>query len=294
MFKKHLWTAIITPMKEDGSIDYQSFSKVLLRQEEASNGIVLLGSTGEALALSVEDREKIVEFASQQNLTSPLMVGVGGANLKEQKSWISYCENFEQVKSFLMPCPLYSKPGVEGQTLWFKELLDHTNRPTMLYNVPSRTGVKLHQEVVRRLNDHKNFWALKEASGSLEELKLYQSVCGNVKIFSGEDGLIVDQAKIGISGLVSVAGNIWPKETSHYVKLALDKEDTGLQSVWAPAIDALFMQSNPIPTKVLLHLKGIISHPTLRLPLTSLETKDTDPLKTADTNILNWYKKEIL
>jgi 4-hydroxy-tetrahydrodipicolinate synthase len=292
MFNHLLWTAIVTPMNSNGSIDYPTFSKLLKRQKEANNAIVLLGSTGEALALSLEDRQEIVRFSANENISVPIMVGVGGANLSEQKSWITYCESFEKIKSFLLPCPLYSKPGIEGQTLWFKELLDHTNKPSMLYNVPSRTGIKLFQEVVERLSKHKNFWALKEASGSLDELKKYNAVAGKVQIFSGEDGLIVEQAQLGIKGLVSVAANIWPKETALYVSMALEEDSSKLKEVWSLVIDTLFMQSNPIPAKVLMKMNGTIPCATLRLPLTELEIKDKSPLEKADKIVTDWYKKE--
>lgn len=292
MFKHNLWTAIITPMNLDGTIDYPTFSKLIKRQDDAGNAIVLLGSTGEALSLSLSDRSEIVKFAAHQDICVPLMVGVGGANLSEQKLWITYCESFEKIKSFLIPCPLYSKPGVEGQTLWFKELLDHTSKPSMLYNVPSRTGIKLYQEVVKRLSQHENFWALKEASGSLDELKKYRDVAENIEIFSGEDGLIVDQIPFGIKGLVSVAANIWPKETALYVSMALDKQTNKLKEVWTPVIDTIFMQSNPIPAKVLMQLNGTIPFATLRLPLTDLEVDDKTPLAKANQSIVDWYQKE--
>jgi 4-hydroxy-tetrahydrodipicolinate synthase len=279
-------------MNLDGSIDYPTLSNLLKRQDDAGNGIVLLGSTGEALSLSLSDRSEIVKFSAQQDLSVPLMVGVGGANLSEQKSWITYCETFEKIKSFLIPCPLYSKPGVEGQTLWFKELLDHTSKPSMLYNVPSRTGIKLFQEVVKRLTLHENFWALKEASGNLDELKQYREAAKEIDIFSGEDGLIVDQAPLGIKGLISVSANIWPKETALYVSMALNNKTNNLKETWSQVVDAIFMQSNPIPSKVLMQYNGIIPFATLRLPLTELEVKDKTPLINANKLVNEWYQKE--
>ena len=126
-----VWTAIITPMDEDGSLDLESFEKILRRQEAAGNAITILGSTGEALNIDESERKQILDFALGLKLKVPIMVGVGGINLHEQTKWIEYLNGLE-VDAYLLVVPLYAKPGVHGQYGWFKHLLDTSKRPCML------------------------------------------------------------------------------------------------------------------------------------------------------------------
>ncbi len=288
----YLWTAIITPMLENGDVDYKSFETLLKRQESAGNGVVVLGSTGEGLALSDAEKKEIVKFSDGLNLSTPLMVGVGGFNLAETLEWLKYCEGFKNISSYLMPTPLYAKPGVQGQIQWFEALMNAVNKPCMLYNVPSRTGVKFHFEAAKELKSHQNFWALKEASGSLSEFQTYTELLPNVAIYSGEDAMVPQMSYFNVKGLVSVMANVWPVETNLYVKKAIAGNIKGLYPTWQHAADSLFIVSNPIPAKILLHQKGVISSPVLRAPLTHIELVDPRPLLNADKSVSEWAKKE--
>ncbi len=288
----YLWTAIVTPMNEKGEIDYTSFETLLKRQESAGNGNLILGSTGEGLALTDKEKREVVAFSDSLNLKTPLMVGVGGFNLPETLSFLEYCEGFKNVSSYLMPTPLYAKPGVQGQIAWFDALMSKVNKPCMLYNVPSRTGVKFHLDAAKELKNHQNFWALKEASGSLDDFRAYTQTLPNVAIYSGEDAMLPTMAPYNVKGLVSVMANVWPVETNLYTKKAIHGEVQNLYPLWQKAADSLFLVSNPIPTKILLHQKGIISSPILRAPLTHLELVDPRPLLNADKEVTQWGQKE--
>ncbi|MEX2600449.1 MAG: dihydrodipicolinate synthase family protein, partial [Balneolaceae bacterium] len=118
-----LWTALITPMKEDGSVDYEDLERLVYRQEKAGNGILLIGSTGEGLALEDSERLEIVTFVTGLDLKVPVMAGVGGFNLEAQKSWVRTCNELG-TDALLLVAPLYSKPGPLGQTEWFRALLE--------------------------------------------------------------------------------------------------------------------------------------------------------------------------
>src|SRR3990167_2752445 len=118
-----VWTAIVTPMSTDGSIDYDSFTTVLKEQEKADNAITILGSTGEALNIDEPERKEILDFALGLKLDVPLMVGVGGNNLKAQTDWVEYLNKLD-FAAYLLVVPHYAKPGVHGQYGWFKALLD--------------------------------------------------------------------------------------------------------------------------------------------------------------------------
>ncbi|WP_069132467.1 4-hydroxy-tetrahydrodipicolinate synthase [Rhodohalobacter halophilus] len=284
-----LWTALITPMKQSGEIHFEDLEKLIRRQERAGNGILLIGSTGEGLALSASEKREIIAFADGLNLSVPVMAGVGGFQVDEQKDWIHYC-NGKNVDALLLVAPLYAKPGVEGQKAWFRSLLDEAEKPCMIYNIPSRTGVKIPPSVLIDLKDHPNFWSVKEASGSINDYMEFREKLPDVPLFSGDDGLMPFFAAAGSAGLVSVASNVWPEETSFYVDCCLNGDTDSLFPVWKKAVEALFSAPNPVPAKVLLKLKGIIESEMLRLPLTAADVKEKQRLTKIDTEIINWYK----
>ena len=282
-----LWTAVVTPMNEDGSVDYEELKKLLREQEEAYNAPLVLGSTGEALNLSENERKSILKVTLDLKLKVPLMIGVGGINIEETKSWISYLNNLEGIHAYLLVTPLYAKPGDYGQYLWFKALMDISSRPVMLYNVPSRTGTPLSHKAVKNLVDHPKFWAIKEASGSTEEFSRYRQDAPNVRIYSGDDALLPDFSPLGVKGLVSVAANVWPKQTHDYVLQNLQ----GIfkdRVLWNRACESLFVASNPVPAKFLLTKLGKIKYGTLRLPLSQEDMVRADEVLRESENILAW------
>jgi 4-hydroxy-tetrahydrodipicolinate synthase len=290
MKDKTLWTALITPMESDGRIDFKSLETLIRRQESAGNGILLIGSTGEGLALSDKEKRDVVEYASSLEPDVPLMVGVGGMNIETQEAWIQHC-NMLNVDAFLLVTPLYAKPGPKGQTAWFKRLLDISDKPCMIYNIPSRTGIDLTPAVVESLRQHPNFWSIKEASGRLATYQQFRRTAPEIPLFSGDDALVAFYKPSGCAGLVSVAANVWPEETSLYVQKSLSGDTDSLFPLWNRAVEALFSVSNPIPAKLLLHEKGLIKTPELRLPLISSELEDLSELKAIDEQIETWYKK---
>lgn len=285
-----LYTALVTPMKENGDIHLDNLASLIRRQDEAGNGVLVLGSTGEGLALSLDDKKKVVKTASNLNVEVPLMVGVGGFNLRNQLEWIEYCHQYD-VDSFLLVTPLYAKPGAKGQVQWFKALLDAADKPCMLYNVPSRTGSKMSPLVLKELAGHPNFAAVKEASGSIEEYQNYRKSAKDIAFYSGDDGMLPFFAMAGCEGLVSVASNVWPKETHQYVDWCLAGRGPELLPLWQECTDALFEGPNPAPAKVLLHEKGLIENTTLHPPLTEEDVVDISVLKNADNMIQSWYSE---
>lgn len=285
-----VWTAIITPMDNDGSIDYESLEKLLKEQAAAGNAITILGSTGEALNIDLSERKQVLDFALTLNLEVPLMAGVGGINLNEQLSWVEYLNNLD-IDAYLLVVPLYAKPGIHGQHGWFKALLDLAKKPCMLYNVPGRTAKNLEIETVEMLTGHSNFWSIKEASGSEEEFSKYHTAAPNAKMMSGDDLMLPAFAKLGAEGIVSVASNVWPKATNIYAAKCLDGSlDADSAELWREAINALFAASNPIPAKAILHKLGRIKSAELRLPLSSKDMAGLDNLASLSERIEAWEK----
>ncbi len=289
--KYQIWTAIITPMDEDGSIDYESFEKILREQDMAGNAITILGSTGEALNIDLSERKEILDFAVGLQLKVPLMAGVGGINLNDQKAWVEHLNKLD-IDAYLLVVPLYAKPGVQGQYGWFKTLLDTAKKPCMLYNIPGRTAKNLELETVKMLSGHPNFWAIKEASGSEGEFSKYHSAVPEIKMMSGDDLMLPAFAKLGAEGVVSVASNVWPSATKIYTEQCLNGSFDS-EALWKKAIDALFAASNPIPAKAIMHSLGRIKSPELRLPLSSKDIKGLDDLISLNDQIEQWEKANV-
>lgn len=282
-----LWTALITPMIPDGSIDYKGLEEMVRRQEEAGNGVLLLGSTGEGLALGLEEKLDVVDFVTAMDPDVPLMAGVGGFQVEAQQHWIEQC-NATRIDAFLMVSPLYAKPGPRGMVAWFRALLDTADRPCMLYNIPSRTGSRILPEVMAQLADHPNLWSLKEASGALETYKEFLEAIPGLPLFSGDDAQLPLYAEVGCHGLVSVAANVWPEATRLYVERTLNGESDSFRELWKRASDQLFSAPNPVPVKRLLAHKGWIESDQLRLPLVAGELEKMETLLKADHDIEAW------
>ncbi|CCQ10196.1 Dihydrodipicolinate synthase [Pseudoalteromonas luteoviolacea B = ATCC 29581] len=282
-----LWTALVTPFDDQDNVDYAALTQLVRDQEAAHNGILLLGSTGEGLALTLEEQQQIVEFVCRLKPNVPLMVAVGGINLAAQKAWVEFC-NTLPISAFLLGSPLYAKPGIIGQTQWFEALLGATPLPCMLYNVPGRSAVAIAPEVLKNLSHHKNLWALKEASGDISKFESFRKAAPHVAIYSGDDGLMPYFAQAGAAGLVSVAANAWPKQTAEFVRRSLAGTFPNLFTTWTDAVNSLFAVANPIPVKVLMHQQGKLATPHLRPPLTHLELQNTAALNAANDTILAW------
>ena len=289
-----LWTAIVTPMNTDSSVDYEAFEKILKEQEAAGVAVVILGSTGEALNLNKDECKKVLEFGLGLNLSVPVMTGIGGFNQKETLEYVTYLNSLKGLDAYLVVTPLYAKPGEHGQTQWFKAILDLAVRPCMLYNVPGRTGVKMNFNAVKNLADHKNFWAIKEASGSVEDFKKYGDAAPKARMYSGDDGMVPDFQPHKCVGLVSVAANAWPVETKAYVqKTIAGKLSAAEADLWRVSCDTLFIAANPVPVKNLMHVQGKIKTNVLRAPLHHMDLADNTPVLDADKKVKLWYKENL-
>lgn len=287
--KTKLWTALITPMDSNGNIHWEDLEHLLQRQQDAGNGILILGSTGEGLAIKDHEKKEVIDFLHRFNPSVPWMIGVGGFQIEKQIEWIEYC-NRTHCDAFLLVTPIYAKPGMEGLAKWFTRLMDTSEKPCMLYNIPSRTGAKMSAELINKISGNKNFWSIKEAGGSIKEYEVLREQCPGVSLYSGDDGLLPYFSVPGCEGLVSVASNVWPEETSLYVKRAMEGENERMIPVWKKASEALFSASNPVPAKWLLEKKRVITSATVRLPLSLSDLPDDNTLPDADKAITDWYK----
>jgi 4-hydroxy-tetrahydrodipicolinate synthase len=289
---KHVvWTAVVTPLLADGKVDYPSLENLLNKQAEAGNGIVLLGSTAEALNLSNTDKNEIVRFATKLNLKTSMILGIGGQQLEDQKAWMKFGEE-HAFDGYLLVTPLYAKPGLVGQTKWFESLMNTSTRPCMLYNVPGRSAVAMHPDVLKNLAGHKNLWSLKEASGSIEKYSQFRQAAPTLTIYSGDDALLPFFVPMGCTGVVSVAGNAWPQETRRYAELALAQKFDKIFPLWEKASNSMFLASNPLPVKALLAHKGWIKTATMQAPLHHDDFKQVGVQAEMYQQVQQWFAKE--
>jgi 4-hydroxy-tetrahydrodipicolinate synthase len=169
-------------------------------------------------------------------------------------------------------------------------LLDAAQKPCVLYDVPSRTGINLSYDALEALKNHKNIWAMKEASGDVKRFCKYATIAPNLKMYSGEDDMLPELVECGAIGLISVISNIWPNQVKQYVEESVAKTlPSNIYEIWKGATLACFEVANPIPTKVWLAHEGVIKTDILRAPLIAKELGNIDNLRKINDLINNYY-----
>jgi len=267
-----LWTALITPMFDDGKIDYDSLQGIVEEQIASGvDGLVSVGTTGESPTLSVSEHieviKKTVEFANNR---IPVLAGTGSNNTVEA---VKYTKESEDVGAdgFLMVAPYYNKPSQEGLFLHFSQIAKITKKPVMLYSIPGRCGIEISNDTVIRLYEHfENFYSIKEAGGKAEKVADLHSKSVGIDILSGDDSLLLDFFAAGAKGLVSVASNIFPKQMAELMALTkagkLDEAKKINESL-NTFFKALFIEPNPVPAKTAMAYLNMIKSDFVRLPL---------------------------
>ena len=263
-------TALLTPFKEDLSIDYQAYEKLLIRQvEQGIDFLVPLGTSGETPTLSREEKLELLRITKEHSAGKPLLVGCGSNSLNATLENIALVHDY--ADALLVVVPFYNKPTQEGLYLYYKALAEHTDKPIVMYNVPGRTGVNMKAETSLRIaREVKGVIGIKEASGDFQQVK--QIIEGSEEDFlvlSGDDDMTFELIKAGADGVISVASNVLPKEVGRMCGLALNgefKEAGLLNEKLMPLFKACFVESNPIPGKEALHQLGLCTN-AVRLPL---------------------------
>lgn len=269
--------ALVTPFDKASGIDEGSLRKLIEYVIAGEvNYLVALGTTSEAATLSEAERCRVMEIILDQNQGRlPVMVGIGGNNTMEVAEKIRRFPFLKDCKAVLSVVPYYNKPSQEGMFRHFKVLSEASALPLFLYNVPGRTGVNLAAETVVRLSrECPNIIGIKEASGNFQQVtEIVKSMRTDFTVVSGDDGLTLPLLSIGVKGVISVLANVFPAEFSKMVRLAMAANYTEAARIHLKCsglYKALFAEGNPAGVKAALHIKGIIAHNTLRLPLTSV------------------------
>ena len=278
--------ALVTPMKENEEINYDSLERLIEDQiKNGTDALIICGTSGEAPTL--EDPEHLEEIRFAVEVAKgriPVIAGTGSNNTAHA---VMMSEESEKLGAdgLLLVTPYYNKATQDGLYQHYRRIASATKLPCIVYNVPSRTGVNVLPETMARLAaDQDNIVAIKEASGSISQVaKLANLTDGKVDIYSGNDDQIVPLCSLGGVGVISVLANVAPQKTHDLVMYCLEgryEEARKLQLAALPLIDQLFLEVNPIPVKAALNMQGFeVGSP--RLPLTELTDAHKQTLRKA-------------
>ena len=273
MVKKEIFrgtaTALITPFR-DGEIDYDCLERLIDIQISAGiDALVIGGTTAEAATLTDEERYRLFEFSAERIEGKTRLIFGTGTN--DTKVAIKHSKFAEKIgcDGLLLVTPYYNKGTEGGIEKHYLSIAESVDLPTLLYNVPSRTGVNLGFNLISRLADHPNIVGIKEASDSTDRLVTLASMSDKITLYSGNDSQVLPTLALGGLGVISVISNLLPSETKEMTdayfsgNLARARE---IQFRLLPLIGAMFMETNPSPIKYAMSLRGLCS-PELRLPL---------------------------
>ena len=269
---KGLGIALVTPFTQEGEVDYTALSRLI--DYQLANGadfLCILATTGETPTLTAEEKAKIKQMVIEKAGDKvPILMGCGGNNTAEVVRELKEAD-FAGIDGILSVCPYYNKPSQEGLYQHFKAIAAASPLPVVLYNVPGRTGVNLKAETTVRLaKDCPNIVAIKEASGSLEQVdEIIKNKPDSFDVISGDDALTFPMIACGAAGVISVIGNALPKEFSRMIRLEMKGEIDAARKIhhrFTDLFNLLFVDGNPAGVKAMLHEMGMIEN-VLRLPL---------------------------
>lgn len=269
---KGLGIALITPFTSNGAVDYPALKKLIAYQlQNGADFLCILATTGETPTLTEEEKQTLKEFIVEQVAGRvPILMGCGGNNTAAIVNEL-HTRDFSGIDGVLSVCPYYNKPSQEGLYQHFKTIAAATKLPVVLYNVPGRTGVNLKAETTVRLaRDCENIVAIKEASGSLEQIdEIIKNKPDSFDVISGDDALTFPMVACGAVGVISVIGNALPKEFSRMLRLEKNGEFEAARKIhhkFTDLFSLLFVDGNPAGVKAMLSEMGMIEN-VLRLPL---------------------------
>jgi 4-hydroxy-tetrahydrodipicolinate synthase len=280
---KGVFTAVVTPFTTDDKLDEAAFRNLINFQiENGVQGIVPVGTTGESPTLTFEEHCRVIELAVNESRGRvPVIAGAGSNCTAEAVELAAFAKKAGAAAS-LQVAPYYNKPTEDGFFRHFTAIADQVDLPMIVYNIPGRTGKNIENRTMLELAKHKNITAVKEASGNIVQvMDLIQAKPKDFSVLSGDDNLTLPIMAMGGDGVVSVASNLIPAEMSAMVKKAASGQwDEALIMHYSllPLFKAIFIETNPIPIKAALAMKGLMKE-TYRLPMCPLQPDSRAKLK---------------
>lgn len=277
--------ALITPFKEDESVDYDALLRLVDYQlKNGTDFLCVLGTTAETPTLAKEEKDKIKKLVVERvKRKIPILLGVGGNDTKAIVNTLK-TDDYTGVDAILSVVPYYNKPSQEGIYQHYKAIANATNLPIVLYNVPGRTGVNMRAETTLRIaRDFKNVVAIKEASGNITQMDdIIKNKPSNFEVISGDDGFAYPLITLGAVGVISVIGNAFPREFSRMTRLALSGDYANALTIhhsFTELFELLFVDGNPAGVKAMLNAMGLIEN-RLRLPLVPTRITTFEKMRT--------------
>lgn len=277
--------ALITPFKNDESVDYEAFGKLIDYQiQSGTDYIVALGTTAETPTLTEDEKSKLLDMVvSRVRGQIPVILGIGGNNTRAIVEQLKTSQ-LKGVDAILSVTPYYNRPSQEGLYEHYKAIAEASPLPIVLYNVPGRTGVNMSAETTLRIaNEFPNVIAIKEASGDITQMdEIIKRKPENFDVISGDDGVTFPLITLGAIGVISVIGNAFPKEFSRMVRLALEGDYQSALTIhhsFNELFNLLFVDGNPAGVKCMLSMMGYIEN-KLRLPLVPTRITTFEKIRT--------------
>lgn len=273
------YTAIITPFDRNGHLDYAKFRELIeLQIAGGIDGIVPVGTTGESPTLNFDEHKKVLEISVQTAAGRIKVIAGTGANATAEAVELTAFAARIGADGTLQVTPYYNKPTQEGLYRHFSQVAD-IGLPVVLYNIPGRAGTEIAIETVLRLANHPKIAAIKEAAGSVTRVSQITAQCG-LTVLSGDDPLTLPMMIVGGKGVISVASNVVPKAVADMVHHALGgrwAEAAALHKKFFPLFSDLFLETNPIPIKAAMAMRGLIEE-VYRMPLCEMSPKNRERL----------------
>ena len=279
--------AIVTPMYEDGEIDFPAFDRLLdWHIGSGTDAVVVVGTTGESATLSIQEHcDLVIHCIESVNGRIPVIAGTG-SNSTEEALFFTESAKSHGADACLLVTPYYNKPSQEGLYQHFKTIAESVDIPQILYNVPGRTACDLLPDTVERLAELSNVTGIKEATGSVERALQLIERCGDkLAVYSGDDPIAMEMMLGGARGNISVTANVVPAIMHQMCEVAMagDREQAvALNDRVALLHQRLFLESNPVPVKWALYRMGLIEK-GIRLPLVELNAAFHDQVSEALT-----------
>ena len=274
--------AIVTPMNEDGSVNYEAYADLIDFQiENKTDAIITCGTTGESSTLSDEEHREVIRFAIDHTAGRVPVIAGAGSNDTKYAIELSQAAGDMGADGLLLVTPYYNKTSQRGLVAHFGMIAESVKTPMILYSVQSRTGVNIAPETALELSRYDNIVAIKEASGNISQVAKIRALCGdNLDVYSGNDDQIVPLLSLGGKGVISVLSNVAPEVAHNICQFFFDgkvAESAALQLEYLDLCNDLFLDVNPIPVKEALNMMGMNAGPC-RMPLYEMTDAAKDKL----------------
>jgi 4-hydroxy-tetrahydrodipicolinate synthase len=278
-----VFPALTTPFHEDGSIDFETLQDNVRRLERGGvHGVVPVGTTGESATMSHDEHVEVIEAVVEAAEDVPVIAGSGSNNTREALD-LSRRAADAGADGLLLISPYYNIPEPAGMEDHFRQIADAVDLPQIIYNVPGRTGRNIAVETAVNLSSHENIVGYKAASGDLNRVAevIERTRHENFSVLSGDDQLTLPVMSMGGTGTISVAGNVEPERVSRMVDYALDEDYAAARELHyelGPLFRTLFVETNPIPVKEALAIRGHMPA-TMRPPLSRMQESNLERLR---------------